>query len=78
MKDVMIKEQKMLNENQRFLIEKIKTLGNEFFEQIVMLEFEIGRKRFDEHREFRESKVRIEEAVMWAVKGIATQDTFDI
>jgi hypothetical protein len=64
MLDVMNKEPKQLSEEQKAIIDKIKTMGNEFFN------FLSSPNGGPDGYATREAKVKLEECVMWAVKDV--------
>ncbi len=61
--DVMHLYQKILPEEDKVNIQTIKVLGNHFYKFIDNLDVE-------DYREISLARVKIEEAVMWAVKAI--------
>lgn len=68
MSDVMRKEQKELTDKQKQLMVKVKEIGEEFYNCIEsMLEYPGIAPGC---QELSLAKVKIQEAVMWAVKGI--------
>lgn len=65
MTDVMRQEYRVLTDEEKALLALIKHHGAELYDRIDCLEQGYGRKR-----EFSLAKTKIEEAIMWAVKGI--------
>jgi len=63
--DVMNKNPKKLSKEQIKNIELIKNIGNGFYEMLDLL---------PKNREMSLSKTKLEEAVMWAVKGVSNSD----
>lgn len=70
MLDVMHKESKQLNEAQKSTIDKIKAMGNEFYCLLSEINNSTINRELSFNREFALAKTKLEEAVMWAVKGI--------
>lgn len=62
MSDVMRKEYRQLTDDEKAHIKRIKDLGERFIDECRSSEFNM--------REFALARTKIEEAVMWAVKGI--------
>lgn len=62
--DVMNKENKSLSDEQIKNIELIKNIGNGFHEMLDLL---------TKNREISLAKTKLEECVMWAVKGVSSE-----
>lgn len=63
--NVMRHEYKVLNDEEKAAMQKVKDFGLDFHGYLTLLEYHNGRSR-----ELSLAKTKIEEAVMWAVKHI--------
>ena len=63
--DVMNVNPKSLSLEQRLSIQEIKEFGNDFYALLIS---------FGEHKEMKISRRKLEECVMWAVKGVCNGD----
>jgi uncharacterized protein (UPF0248 family) len=66
MRDVMNLKRQELSEDKKLSIETVKNLGNEFYAHL-------SDSSIPQNREISLAKTKIEEAVMWAVKGICVE-----
>jgi hypothetical protein len=71
MTDTFRKNPKELTMKQKECVKNVKSIAEQMYETLEYLVNEEGAK-FPAHREVDIAKTKLEECVMWAVKGITT------